>query len=189
MPRLTAEQKSILSASQFRAAWFIRFELGATVFAFNSTNRDFLHESDNYLGRGYVATVSGVKEGVDLRPQTFDITLAGVDRAVLSEALRSEFINRPASIAIALIDDAGRVSTVFKVISCFIVDLNVSYGSTASIKLTLEDRLSLWSRPQTTRYTRARQAARNPDDKGFDFVEAIDGKDIIWPTAEWLEKG
>lgn len=188
MPRLTAAQKTALEVGEVRACWLVRIEFDAATWRFNSTNKDLDYNAETYLGRGYLASVSGASEGVDLRPQQASVSLSGIDRALLSSFTSNEYINRAASISIAIIDLAGEVVSTIPILSGFMTDLSVVYGSESSVKVTIEDQLALWNRPRSVRYTRAEQLKRNPNDKGFNFVLSIENKDIIWPTAEWLKE-
>jgi hypothetical protein len=187
MSRLTAAQKTALSSSEIRTAWLLQLAFDSTTYRLNSTSKDLAHNSETYLGRGYVASVSGVQEGVELRPQQFNVSISGIDRSLLADMLSGDYLNRLASVSIAVIDADGLVASTIPVLSGAMTDLGVVYGDSISIKITIEDRLALWNRARTIRYTRAQQEKRNPNDDGFNFVESIDGVEIVWPTAEWLE--
>jgi hypothetical protein len=51
---------------------------------------------------------------------------------------------------------------------------------TATIELTVENKLIDLERPRIARYTSAYQKSVYPGDKGMDFIEDLQDKEIVW---------
>jgi hypothetical protein len=63
-------------------------------------------------------------------------------------------------------------------------EMNIDEGPDyATIELKVENKLVDLERARVRRYTSEYQKSKYPNDKGFDFVEAIQGKPVLWGRA------
>ena len=68
-----------------------------------------------------------------------------------------------------------------QVFSGYMDQMNIEEGAdTTSVQLTVENKLIDLEKPRTARFTSAYQKSLFPNDKGFDFVEDLQTKEIVW---------
>lgn len=134
-----------------------------------------------YTGVGHLGAVSAIDEGVEVKPYGIQLTLSGIDPALLSGALTQHYQGRDATVSLVLVDDAHRI--IGSAVTLFrgrMDTMDVALGDTATITLSVESRLADWQRPRTRRYTDRDQQAEYPGDLGFEFVPATTEKEITW---------
>ena len=139
----------------------------------------------NWTGAGNLLGVSGIRESTGLRANAFEVWLTGMSSALISTALSAARKNRSGKLWLHLFDASrnliadpyllkrGRFDTIP------IEDA----GATARITARYEDRLAALGVPRERRYTSADQALRDPADKGFEYVEALQDASFILPTG------
>ena len=182
---------TITALEQGVVRWLVlvKIEFDGGTIAFNSTLGDFDYDGQTYTGFGALGSVSRLEEGSELDPQSFTISLSGINPAVLSAVLNEDYLNRPAICHIAPLDDDNQIiGTPILYFDAKVDSVSASFGNTASISITARDKLADWNRPRIERYTDQDQQARYPGDKGFEFVTSIASKEIIWPARAWFEK-
>jgi hypothetical protein len=139
----------------------------------------------NWTGAGNLLGISGVRESTGLRANAFEVWLTGMSSALISTALSAARKNRSGKLWLALFDASrnlladpylqkrGRLDTI---------PIEDS-GTTARIAARYEDRLAAPGVPRERRYTSADQALRDPADKGFEYVEALQDAVFILPPG------
>lgn len=165
-----------------------------------------------YLGAGNLLNIASIEEGIDLQNYTLNVSLSGIpfDNNFMAEVQDASYKNGSLIVYLALLDDqytvqydtdpedgpivlfAGRMDT-----------MSVSLGSTASINVQASSRLADWERTRGGRYNRQTQGryydlsllgsgeafAQTTRDKGFDYVETIRQKEILWGGLAFLGGG
>jgi hypothetical protein len=97
---------------------------------------------------------------------------------LLSLALTEPYQQRPARIYFGLIADADDMVEVF---TARMDQMTIEEGpETSTIQLTVENVLVDLERPRVARYTNADQQSRFPGDRGLEFVESVQGREIFW---------
>jgi hypothetical protein len=72
-------------------------------------------------------------------------------------------------------------TTYTEVFSGYMDQMNIQEGAeTSTIEITLENKLIDLERPRVARYTSQSQQQRFAGDEGFNFVEGLQDKEIVW---------
>jgi len=73
------------------------------------------------------------------------------------------------------------VGDMNEIFSGFMDQMNISEEADSStITLTIENKLIDLEQPRTARYTSAYQKSKYSGDKGLDFIESLQNKEIFW---------
>lgn len=162
--------------------------------------------SDTYTGVGSLLNFSNVEESADIGAKSVSITLSGIPSANLSLALSTPYQGREVTILFGirnanviyltnedgdfvltegggLIDitegsEPNASSTLFV---GYIDTMDINEGAeSSSITISLESKLLELERQRVLRYTSAVQKALYTGDKGFDFVDQLQGETFNW---------
>lgn len=137
-------------------------------------------QGHSYVGTGALGRISQVKEGIELRPYTCNVSLSGIDPALLSIALSQRYLNRRANVWLAAInEDNSLVSDPVMLFSGTMDAMKISLGETATITVPIQSALADWDRPRQRRYNHADQTQRYPEDRGFEYIEDIVNRPIF----------
>lgn len=158
-------------------------------FQFDSGTVRLTTHTSNITWNGYTWTAAGGLLAFDFPEETGEvratggtITLSGLDTSTLAIADTEPYQGRPCALYVGAFDSDGTV----------VVDPDTAYrgfmdtmepsdeAETATIALTIENRMAAADRANERRYTPEDQALRYDDDRGFDFVAGLQEKDIIW---------
>lgn len=143
-----------------------------------------------FTGIAGLGAISAVDEAAELRSYDLTVSLSGVPVDAVSLALAEAYQGRAgvvwevplsrttgAPIADPIVVFRGRMDT-----------MTIEMGQTATVTVTLQNRLADWERPRVLRYTDEDQKRLHPGDKGLEFVPATTEKQIVWPAAAWWDK-
>lgn len=176
-----------LDGETIRYIFLVDLQLDNSPIAFNSAPRSIAWNSKTFVGAGNLGSVGNISESTDLDPASCSVTLSGVNETLLSALLSENYVNRPGIIHAVMINANDQfIGAPFEWFSGVIDDLRITKGNRSRIDVRLIDELALWTRPKVMRYTHQAQQAKHPGDKGFEFVESIATREIIWPTAAYL---
>ena len=135
---------------------------------------------------GLLGTITVVGEVAELQSAGITVTLAGVPRDAVAIAMAEPYQGRAATVWEVLLDgDNGSIIEAVVIFRGRMDQMNIRLGETATVEVTLEDRLTDMDRPALRRYTREDQQRQYPGDRGFDFVPAVVERDIIWPSRSF----
>jgi len=163
---------------------------------------DLSYGGHTWTGSGNLLDISSVEEGADLAVRGATITLSGMTSEVVSLALQEPYQGRVCNIyfgtfstgailqesgSFILLQDGSKIniedgSTGFnQTFSGYMDQMNIQENpDTATIELTVENKLIDLERPRIARYTSAYQKSVYPGDLGMDFIEDLQDKEIIW---------
>ena len=75
----------------------------------------------------------------------------------------------------------GETASYSEIFSGFMDQMNINEGpETSSIEITIENKLIDLERARNARFTSAYQKSIYPNDKGLEFVESLQDKEIVW---------
>lgn len=139
-------------------------------------------DSVDYVGAGTLLQVSEISESAELQANGLNVTLSGVTDPLISKARDEDYQGRELKVLLGAIDANGNVTadpvTVF---SGFMDTMVINDGSeSATIQVTVENRLIEFERTRGRRYTAEDQKIDYPNDKGLEFVAEMQEKEIIW---------
>jgi len=136
-------------------------------------------EGETYQAAGDLLNISNVEENGEIAARGASVTLTGLDTSLVSVVLSEDYQNRPARIMFGTIE-----SGVYSAYTLFKGRMDVMSitedGQTASIDITIENRLIDLERPRVYRYTSEDQKAKYPSDLGLDYVADLQDKQILW---------
>jgi len=154
----------------------LNFDSGAVRLWSGIGNIDYAGYS--YIGAGTLLAISSIDDTTDIAARGITISLSGINAQILSVALAEKYQNRTAKIYFSL---SGMVSDAVQVFSGLIDQMSINdTGETLTISVSIESRLIDLERPRIWRYTSEDQKRVYPTDKGFDFVNDLQTKQIIW---------
>ena len=165
---------------------------------------DLVYDSDTYTGAGTLLSVSTVEDTADISARGITISLSGISASIMSLALDEKYQNRTANVYFGIIGvpdllktESGDYFVDFDLINFDVSDSDrneyvpiftglmdqmtiADSGDTLNIGLTVESRMIDLERPRIWRYTSEDQKRVYPNDKGFDYVNDLQTKTILW---------
>jgi hypothetical protein len=139
---------------------------------------DLILNGKTYLGTGNILQISEVEETAEIAARGATLTLSGVPSSILSLALNEPYQGRRCKIYFGVQGDLTQYTEIF---SGYMDQMNiVESGQTSTIELTVENKLVDLERPRVSRFTSGYQKSIYPGDRGLDFVEDLQDKNIVW---------
>jgi hypothetical protein len=161
-----------------------------------------LGDGTQWVGLGTLLNISTVEETSEIAVKGAVLTLTGVASETLSLALSQPYQGRVCNIyfgtllkgliqqendSYILLQDGGRIylqessKTLNEIFSGYMDQMNISEGAdTSTIELTVENKLIDLERARVARFTSAYQKSVYSGDRGLDFVESLQDKEISW---------
>ena len=148
---------------------------------------DITISSETYLGAGSLLGISPPKDTSEIVTTGVQVSISGMDETVLSYALTENYQNRPVTIYLGYL--SGGTSDVVGTLTVFkgrMVSMSVTDDPEGSIiAIDCENRLIDLRRPSNLRYTKESQEFLHPGDKGFDYIQSLQDKEILWGRSGW----
>lgn len=139
---------------------------------------DLVIGSKTYLGAGTLLSISSVSETTEMEAKGATIGMSGIPSSFLSLALQEPYQGRECRIYFGVTSSPSDYVEVF---SGELDQMNIEEGAeTASISVTAENVLIRLERPVVRRFTDQDQKSRFPNDRGLEFVAALQDKEIFW---------
>ena len=135
-------------------------------------------DGNTYIGAGNLISVSEIHEGAEIEARGARIGLNGIPAELLGLALNEPYQGRELRIHVGTLDNGTQAHMLFRG-RMDTMTLQDS-GETASINVTVENRLVDLERSRIRRFTAEDQKALYPGDTGLDYVAAIQGKPLTW---------
>jgi hypothetical protein len=131
-----------------------------------------------YVGTGQLLSVSSVEETAEIAAKGAELSLSGIPSTLLSLALTEPYQGRVCKIYFGVMSDTTFLTEIFT----GIMDrMDIQEGAeTSTITLAVENKLVDLERTRAIRFTSAYQKSIYPGDKGFDFVEDLQDRKLIW---------
>lgn len=163
---------------------------------------DLVYNNTFYTGTGNLLNISDVEETVEIAARGATLTLSGIPTEVLSLALTEPYQGRQCKIyfglfnkgkllqedsAYILLEDGSRIALelqelgLTEIFAGYMDQMNIQENAdTCDIELKVENKLVDLERARVRRYSSGYQKSVYPNDKGFDFVEDLQDKEIVW---------
>ena len=135
-----------------------------------------------YVGAGGLLSVGEMKESSDLAANGITITLEGVTSPLITKARDENYQGRELKVLLGATDASnGVIADPVVIFSGFMDTMTINEtGETASIAVTVENRLIEFEKTRVRRYTAEDQRIDFPDDRGLEFVAELAEKAIMW---------
>ncbi len=136
------------------------------------------YQGNTWFGSGEMLAVESVEESTEISAKGASVSLSGIPQEVLSLALTEPYQGRKAKIYFGTLNGGISLSEIF---SGYMDQMNIEEGpDSCTVQLTLENKLVDLERARVARFTSAYQKSIYPNDKGFDFVEDLQDKKLVW---------
>ena len=162
-----------------------------------------VYQGVSWYGTGNLLAVDTIEETSEIAAKGATVTLSGVTSEVLSLALSEPYQGRKAKIyfgtfqpyggllqedtAYILLQDGGKIlledrkTDLTEIFAGYMDQMNIDEGEGGStVTLTIENKLIDLEKPRTARFTSTYQRTLFPNDKGLEFVEDLQTKEIVW---------
>lgn len=139
-------------------------------------------DGHTWQGTGHLGRISTIEETMELRAAGMSMQLSGVNTADLTEVIAEPIQGRRAKVYLGFLNNNFQLVADPTVIFDGRMDTIeiVDGGPTATITMLVENRLRDLDRARTRRYTDADQQSRYPNDRGLEYVPALQEIDIPW---------
>ena len=141
-----------------------------------------IYEELEWLGASTLMSIDVIEETSEIAAKGATLTLSGIPPEVLGLALGQAYQGRKAKIYFGMFN--GDQTDLTEVFSGYMDQMNIEEGAESSrITLMIENKLIDLEKPRTSRFTNAYQKFLYPNDKGLEFVEELQDKDLYWGRA------
>jgi hypothetical protein len=138
-----------------------------------------------WMGLGIMVSISSIRESVDIRADGITLTLSGIPNEMLSLGLNEAVQGNPVRIWFGVLDEQDNV--IADPYMAFAGRMDVptitEEATTASISLSVENRLIDLQRTRERRYTDNDQQIDYPGDRGLEYVPNVQEWNGIWGKA------
>lgn len=143
-------------------------------------------DSVDYVGAGTLLDISAINESSELQANGLTVALSGITEPLISKARDEDYQGRELKVLLGFMDEESNViADPVIVFSGFMDTMTINdAGETATIQVTVENRLIEFERTRERRYTAEDQKIDYPDDKGLEFVAEMQEKEIVWGRSQ-----
>lgn len=137
---------------------------------------------ETWVGLGRFGGVEIASEGSDLGAEPCRLMLTGIESTLLSLAVSEPYQNRRVAVWLALIDSTGGIAgEAVQIFGGFMDSMSVyDGGERGEITLECLSELAELERPFERRWTDQDQRIDFPNDRGFEYVSALQRVPIRW---------
>jgi hypothetical protein len=143
-----------------------------------------LPDTTQWIGTGTLLDISAIEETAEMAVRGATLTLSGIPSEILSLALSEPYQGRVCNIYFGTFtggDLTTAPSNFDQIFSGYMDQMNIQDGpETATIEMKVENKLVDLERARVARFTSGYQKSIYPSDKGLDFVESLQDREIFW---------
>lgn len=158
----------------------------------------------DFIGGGNLVAISDIEENQGLEARGIVATLGGVPSNLVGTALAENARGRPFRLYLAVVDSRGKVlvedgdnvltedgglvlvenellDNPYRIFSGLMDTMDiVDTGELSTISVTVESIMIVGQRNKVSRYTNEEQKKRFPSDRGLEFINQLQDKEIVW---------
>lgn len=180
---LTAAVEAEVVKSRIKPFWLVYLGFDSGAVRLFSGIGTISWNGNTYTGAGTLGRISPIEETSDVRSNGVQLSLSGISSSLISTALGEEYQGRTCTIWLGFLDSSDAL--IADPVQMFSGKLDVmsivDSGDTCDITVTAENRLVDLERPSEVRYyADADQKRYSTGDRGCEFVETLQTKDIVW---------
>ena len=179
---LTAGMLAATTADHIKPVLLIELMISVPVRLWTGIG-DIVWSGATWTGAGNLLGVGAVQETQELRAAGMDVSLSAIPSEMLALALQENYQGKRARVYVGAFNTntGALIADPYMIFGGSIDSMNVRDGAeSATITLALENRLIDLERPRERRYDNQDQQAEWPGDKFFEFVPALQDKEIKW---------
>ena len=137
--------------------------------------------SSTYVGSGDVINVQPAQETSEIKANGIGISLSAIPSTLLSAALSETYQGRSAIVYFGVLSSGSVVSDPYAIFKGQMDTMSISdSGETAIITVRAESRLIDLDRSRERRYTSEDLKIDFSDDKGLEYIDDLQDKQITW---------
>lgn len=134
---------------------------------------------ETWQGTGDLAAIERVEETTDIEAVGLKATLNGIPSEMVSWLLQEAQSGKPFTVWFGVLDDGAIVADPDKVFAGRMDVPTLEDGATtAAITVTVESDMVRLEQPLERRWTHEDQQRRSPGDRGFEYVAALQSKEV-----------
>jgi hypothetical protein len=146
---------------------------------------DLFFDGETFIGSGNLLAMSNINETADIRASGVKVTLSGLDSSILSSSISQDSEGGIVKIYFGFLKtDDNRTQladTPYQLFEGSLDTIQISEtGQSAMITVTVENKLIMLERPRNRRYTDQDQKNLFSGDKGLEFVDDLQDKELVW---------
>ena len=173
-----------LSSSQTRPFYAVEFLYTQNLRIWTGYG-EFTIAGQQYLGLGNLISISSIQETAETKASGLNIVATGIDGSVVASALNETQQGVVVNVYFGVLTTSDNAQAIvdepYQIFSGFVDTVNITEtGNTASIAFDIESKLISLERALNFRYTDQDQKHFFPNDKGLEFVDDLQDKEIIW---------
>ena len=184
MPRSDATSAFVaaLDANVLRPAIFVSMAFANETLHLWSGTGTVTWNGISWSGVGTLGSIASVEEGSTVQARGTVLTLSGIDPQLLGDSLSDLQQGLPVTVWLALFDSTPAIIANPVIVFQGRMDQPTITmdGTTATIQINCESRLIDMNVPAERRYTNEDQQRDYPNDRGFEFVNAIQEMTLYW---------
>lgn len=138
-----------------------------------------------YFPSGNLLTISPIDESADIRANGIRISLSGLDNTIISSALTEDSQGKVVKVFFGVTTTTDNqtviVDTPYQTFEGFIDTMSITEeGEKTLVTVAVENKLIILERPVERRYTDQDQKELFSGDKGLEFIDSLQDKNIDW---------
>ena len=142
-------------------------------------------DSSTYIGSGNLLEISNIQESSEVKATGISVSLSGLDSSILSSALTENVQGTNVEVYFGVLETSSNaesvIDTPYKFFEGFLDTMVIEeQGETSQISITIENKLIALEKPVDRRYTDQDQKNLFTGDKGLEFVDSLQDKEIVW---------
>ena len=177
---LTTSVETEIAKAAVEPVVFCKMELSSDLYLWSGYG-NISWDSQTWTGLGDLGKITPVKETVEVAAQSMNFELSGIPSTLLAIALDEDYQGRAVTLWLGFISNNAVVSDPINIFSGRLDVMQITEnGATSTITVNAQSRLADLLKKREWRYTNEDQQIAYPGDKGFEFVNALQDKEIKW---------
>ena len=173
-----------LSSNQTRPFYAVEFLYNQNLRIWTGYG-DFTILGQIYSGLGNLISIGQVQEAAETKASGIKISASGLNTDVLASALNETQQGVVVNVYFGVLTTSGNAQSIvddpYQIFSGFVDTVQIlEDGDSSTISFDIESKLISLERPLDFRYTDQDQKHFFPNDKGLEFVDDLQDKEIIW---------
>lgn len=160
----------------------IEFDDNAVTRAHTGTG-NVLINGQIFYGVGELGGVGPVQSIGDSNPNRLTISLEGIPSHVFTEAMKAKARGRPAKLYALVFNEKIQLQKAEAILVGFVVDYQVSIGSTGSVSMDIADEFELYEMPWHEYWTDSSHTMSRAGDKICRYVAQMEEREIQWGSS------